>query len=472
MVGQVIALALQFAAGIMIARGLGVAGFGVYSGALAISMLFGTLSDGGVTGGLTREMTLASGVEAGQLLGTGLAIKLVTSLLAYLGLLATVFLLDLGAAIQALAAIMGLAYMLSYIGQTAFGILRARSQMGWEAALVAAQSAIFVIWAWINPEDPIWLAWGWVAAYGAGALIAPLAVVRGHVQPIWGLSRARARQIWRVGIPLYLSALLLLLYGRAPVYLLTARSSEVEVGTFNAAFGLTRNLQFIAQTLAAALGPALIQLAQTDADRLRAAYTFALRTILLIMLPIAVGATALSASLITTLFGPSYAGAAIALALCAWAQGCFAISFIAQMLLVARDDAGRWFQALLAGCAVSVILGAPLAQLLGATGVSISALATELLVMSLLLAATRAAIDRRKLASAALRIGASALGMGILVWWLPIPLWGSIPLGALAYGSLLLITRAVLPDEVRRMLLLLPLPQRVRAWASPHRNGT
>jgi hypothetical protein len=87
--------------------------------------------------------------------------------------------------------------------------------------------------------------------------------------------------------------------------------------------------------------------------------------------------------------------------------------------------------------------------------------------MLLLLTATRTAIDYWKLASAALRISASALGMGLFVLGLPLPIWAGIPLGALAYAGLLLLTRAVLPHEVRRMILLLPLPQRVRAWATP-----
>src|SRR5438128_275137 len=85
--GNAAGLGLQFVASIAVARGLGTAGFGVYSSALAFAMLFGMFSDGGVTGGLTRELVVADAATARRLLGAGLLIKAIASALSYAALI-------------------------------------------------------------------------------------------------------------------------------------------------------------------------------------------------------------------------------------------------------------------------------------------------------------------------------------------------------------------------------------------------
>lgn len=459
MAGNAAGLGLQFVASIAVARGLGAAGFGVYSSALAFAMLFGTLADGGVTGGLTRELVIAEGAEARRLLGAGLLIKALASALAYAALIGVALLAGFAGEQLAVVAVMGLAYLCSFVGQTAVGVARARGRMEVEASLLVLYSSVFCAWALLGPRSPLSFAWGWAAAYALFALAGMAVVSRYFVRPAWALHAAEARRIWRVGLPLGLAALLLLVYTRLPIYVLTVFSSPSQVGIFNAAFGLVRNLQVIAFTFSGALSPVFVQLAASDQARLRAAYTVALRTALLALLPVAVGGAALSGPLVIALFGPAFAASAPVLALGVWSLCFYTLSFVAQTLLVAQGRGARWFAALGAGVLVDGALALLLAPRIGAIGASYAAVAADVLILTLTLAWTRAQINAGKLLGALARIGASALGMALAAGLLrQSPIWLSLPASAATYLALLLATRAVLPAELARAVAALPIP--------------
>ena len=457
--GNVVGLGLQFVASILVARGLGTAGFGVYSSALAFAMLFGTLADGGVTGGLTRELVIADAPTAGRLLGAGLLIKVGASALAYGALLGMALLAGLAGEQFAVVAVMGAAYLCSFLGQTAIGVVRARGRMEVEAGLTVLYSALFAAWVLLAPRSPLMFAWGWVAAYAVFAFAGLGVVFWRFVRPVWNLDRAAMRRIWSVGLPLGLAALLLLVYTRLPIYVLTAFSSPSQVGIFNAAFGLVRNLQVVAFTFSGALGPVFVGLAAEDPERLRAAYTVALRTTLLLLLPVAIGGAVLGGPLVLALFGPAYSQSAVVLALGVWSLCFYTISFVGQTLLVAQGRGARWFAALSAGVALDGLLALLLTPRLGAVGASYAAIAADTLILALVLAWTRGAINVRKLLAALARIAVSGLGaalVGAALRWAPI--WASAPAFAAAYLALLLLTQALLPAELARAAAALPMP--------------
>jgi O-antigen/teichoic acid export membrane protein len=303
-----------------------------------------------------------------------------------------------------------------------------------------------------------------VAAYALFAIAGLGIVFRYFVRPAWALDGALARRIWSVGMPLGLAALLLLVYTRLPIYMLTAFSSPSQIGIFNAAYGLVRNLQIVAFTLSGALSPVFVQLATSDQERLRAAYTVALRTTLLLLLPAAAGGAVLNGSLMLTLFGPAYGPSAPVLALGVWSLCFYTVSFVAQTLLAAQGRSTRWFLALGIGVLVDALLALLLVPRLGAVGASYAAVAGDLLILTLVLAWTRSAINGRKLLAALARIGASAFGMALLVFPLRHgPIWISVPAAVIAYLALLLLLRAVMPSELARAAAVLPMPARLQS---------
>jgi O-antigen/teichoic acid export membrane protein len=465
LIGNTVGLGLQFIASIVVARGLGAAGFGVYSAALAFAIFFGTLADGGVSAGLARELPLANAANARRLLGGGLLIKIGASMLAYAALLGGALLAGFAGEQLMVVLVMGLAYLCSFLAQAAIAVVRAYGRMEIEAGLTALYSLVFLAWVLLAPHTPLSFAWGWVISYALYAAIGLGIVFWRFFRPAWRLDALLMRQLWRVSLPLGLAALLMLIYTRLPIYALTLLSTPGQVGLFNAAFGLVRNLQIIAITLNGALGPVFVQLAASDPLRLRAAYTVALRTTLLLFLPVAAGSALLSEPIVLLLFGASYRVSSPVLALSVWSLCFYTLTFVAQTLLVAQGRGVRWFVALGAGVLLDGALALLLVPRLGAIGASYAALAADMLILTLVLSWTLSLINIRKLVGALLRIGTSTLGMALIVWalrWLPI--WGSVPIGAGTYLLLLLLTGAVLPAELLRAAALLPLPAPLRTY--------
>ncbi len=461
--GNLVGLGLQLVASIVVARSLGVMGFGVYVTALAFATLFSTIADAGVTNGLARELAVAPELQGRRLLGAGLLIKSIGGLLIFAAALGAAVALGFRGEQLALVAVMLGAYLFSLLLQTVFAVARARGRMELESALVMLQGAIFLLWVLGAPKTPLSFGYGWLAAYSASAAVGMAVVTKKLVRPSWVLSWGLARQLWAVGLPLMFAAVLIQLYGRVGVYLLTALSTPHEAGLFGAAQGLTRNLQLIAFTLSAAAGPVFAQLAIEDAAKLRAAYTGTLRAALLIAAPIATGSVLLATPLMRAVFGEAFASAGPAFAIGSCALACFIVSYCAQALLTARVQAGRWLAALGIGTVVSVAVGALLVPSLGARGAADAALAADLLILALTMFWTRASIDLARLAAATGRVAVSAGGMGIMLLALQDrPLWLNIPVGAAVYALLCVLTRAVERAELSRAWAALPLPVRVR----------
>lgn len=465
MIGQGIGLSLQLVAMILVARNLGVEGFGLYSSALAFAMLFSTLADAGVTNGLARELAVADADRGRSLFGAGLLIKAGGGLLVYGGSLGAALLFGYSGAGLTLIAVMLAAYLASLLVQTVFGVARAFGRMEIESALTVGQSAIFLAWVLLATPTPVSYAWGWFCAYLTSALIGMAVVTRWLIRPRLFLTAGLVRQIWAVGLPLMVSAVLLLLYARLPIYLLTVFSTPREVGLFNAANGLLRNLQMLAFTLSAAAGPALARLSVDDPAALRGAYTLTLRTAFLLVAPIVAGVTVLDTVLVTTLFGPSFSAAAPIMALSAWSLAGFTLSYMGQALLTAQVRAGRWMLALALGAGASLLIGVPLTLAFGALGAMTATLVADLLILTSILAWTAVNLDRAQWRATILSGGLAAGSMALLLWFVRVwPIWLTIPLGAALYVVFILLFRAVRPREVGALLAAAPLPPRVRRW--------
>src|SRR5262249_41557398 len=159
---------------------------------------------------------------------------------------------------------MGVAYLCLFLGQAAVAVVRAYGRMEVEAGLIALYSLTFLLWVLLAPHTPLALAWGWVATYAIYTTAGLTVIYWRFLRPAWGVDTSLIREIGHIALPLGLAALLMLVYTRLPIYALTALSTPQQVGLFNAAFGLVRNLQVIAFTLNGALAPVFVQLAASD----------------------------------------------------------------------------------------------------------------------------------------------------------------------------------------------------------------
>lgn len=123
-------------------------------------------------------------------------------------------------------------------------------------------------------------------------------------------------------------------YSRSDIFLLTMFGTWTEVGVYSAAVRLVDIARTIPQAYSRALYPVLSRL-RTGADGFGRAARESLRNLLLTVVPLAMLMSALAGTIISTLYGPKLAAAAVSLAVLAWSIVPLAVAAVLAQILFA-----------------------------------------------------------------------------------------------------------------------------------------
>lgn len=192
------------------------------------------------------------------------------------------------------------------------------------AALVAGFGVIGVAWAAL------------AATIGSTALFAAL-LVRFFGWPGLRFDRAQAWTMLRAGFPLMLNALLLAVFFRFDVTIIKAYRLDAEYNAYAAAYKYVGLTQILPPIVINAIFPLFARQAIGDRQALRRAYTYTVRLLVLLALPLAAAVTVLRVPLIQ-LYGTEHvAVGAPALALLIWYLPLSYVNGVTQYLLIALD---------------------------------------------------------------------------------------------------------------------------------------
>jgi O-antigen/teichoic acid export membrane protein len=266
----------------------------------------------------------------------------------------------------------------------------------------------------------------------------------GHVRP-----RIGRRVIADIAqsLPLGAAAVAIAIYYSIDVVLLGAFRGQDEVAFYAAAYRVIMPILALASAVAAVAVPHLSFLTVTDegsADRAAVSLSGRLITA---AVPIAVGGALTAEPIIATLYGPAFAQAADPFRILIWSVVTVYANAAFAFLLLARRGDRRYLVTTLAGAALNVGLNLVVIPVAGMIGAAFTTMASEGLVLGLILWWTRDVslpAIRAALAAAAV----PTLVMVIAVW----PLRSSliaVPVGIVAYGLVAAAT-GVIP--LKRML--------------------
>jgi O-antigen/teichoic acid export membrane protein len=161
---------------------------------------------------------------------------------------------------------------------------------------------------------------GWVFAsmLGAALLLRSRRTLRnrpGVEDDEKGLS-ADIQTMMRYGVPLYVGALITLLYIQYQNIVLAFFSSNAEIGNYRAAVNFGALIAILATPVATALFPAFSKLdLQTKKEELQRMFDYSVKYTTLLIVPVAIMVAALSRDLVRALFGSAYSSAALYLAM-------------------------------------------------------------------------------------------------------------------------------------------------------------
>ncbi|MFC2015647.1 flippase [Chloroflexota bacterium] len=473
MLGNVFSRACFLVVGIAAARYLGAELFGVYSFAMFFSFLFATLSDGGLTVIMTREIARDS-ERAETYLGNILFIKLALVLFSLALLSVTVAFMDLSdLKLQAVYLAVG-ANLIYFYGMSAIGVFRAfeRMENEWVVLVLQGLSLLLLVLAAIFLDAGLLVILGAVlASYSLMTAAAWFLVGNRFVRPQLRFDASLCNYLAREAAPVGISLVLFMSYNRIGTIALEVLRDSSQVGLYNAAFSLTRNLAVVPMAFAGAILPTLSQLAVCGKGGLPQTYARAFKLMLIITLPLAVGGALLAEPIVQLIYGAEFTGAGIALQIVIWSLLFLSLSLVTRTVLEASNRQVSWTYALAAGVVVSLVLNVALIPRLGILGSSVALLAADIVIFGLAFYAVsrHLTLPVTAMTTAGLKVLASGVLMGIVVYLLGgVNIFLLVFIGAAVYGFSLLLFRALGPEELTLIKGALRPWKRFRRHAGPN----
>jgi len=373
------------------ARALGTAGFGRFSYAGNLAVLFAFGSDLGLTTWTTRALA-RSPERSGPVLGTGLRLRLGASGIVMLALVAVALFVDDAALAAALLAL-GVAALARGLCDHARAVFRAHERLGDESkvnvaiGLLATGGGIVGLLAGAGSIAA--LALGIMAGSFAGAIYG-LALLGRNYGPWAGPADwTLARRMLREASPFWLAGAFTLVYARADVIVLKWLSSDGEVGAYRAAGQIVEVARQLPVLLMTATFPQLARAFQESPGAL-ARVERALTSLLVVGGVVVAGVLGLAADPIVPLvFGPQFARTVPALRVLALALPLQYLNCGVLHFFVARDRGGLNMAFAAAMVAVNGTANLVFDRRFGAVGSSIATVATEAALLACCLYALR-----------------------------------------------------------------------------------
>jgi O-antigen/teichoic acid export membrane protein len=444
---------------IVMARELGDAGFGVFTFGLSLVTVVTTLGGFGQDIVLTREVVRDRSRLAGYWANT-VALKLVLVLPALA--LAVVVLWALGTKPETLVVVilLGLAVIAELLMNTGFATFQSYERLGFVPVVLIPQrffTAIVGIVALLLGAGVVAVA----AIYLLGSVLALLLAFGLQfarvARPPLEVDVGRWRGLMRAAAPVGLFTVFAVTLFRVDTTMLAAFEPKDVVGEYGVAYRLLESTLFLSWGVGAAIYPVLARLQRTSEPPLALVFSRALKLVVALTLPLAVGAAVLADPLVRVLYGPDYDQAARAVALLAPTIALYPVAYLSGNLLLAQDRQGaltKVYAVITAENIAANLVLIPWLSLYGAAlGTSISQILLTAWLVVLALRTAGTLPWPRVLAGPALASGVAALAMAALSDRLAL----ALAAGAAAYlGFLLAFELRVYPDDgraLRRMLL-------------------
>ncbi|MDP8922942.1 MAG: oligosaccharide flippase family protein, partial [Chloroflexota bacterium] len=455
-------------------------GVGAYTFAGVLVGYLDTLVGFGLVTLITREVARDHAL-AGRYLGSTLVVRLglwlgsaaITALL--VGPLAGALDIDGPLALTLWLLVLGL--LPGIVSSTVSALFLAHEQMEYPAVVTVATTLLKVALG----LGALLAGWGYVGLAGVSVainLVTMLVLVGLYARTI-GLPapvvdlRFGVRAL-DVAFPLMINSFLNALFFKVDAILLKPLAGDLALGWYSTAYKFIDGLQVIPSSFVLAVFPLLSRHAHGDPARLAAVVTTALKVLLVLAFPIAVGTTILADSIILLFAGAGYLPqSSTALQVLIWYLPLSFVNGLTQYVLIALNRTRTITLGFAVGLAFNLTANLLLIPRYGYLGASAVTIASEAVLLVPFWWVMRRELSSLNLVGVAWRPAIAALVMAGPVWLASG--WSSmlaIPVGGLVYGAILLALGTFDAEERRAVLGLLsrrtpPIDAAVPAAATP-----
>lgn len=313
--GYLLGAGLLFVVVVVIARYLGVEGFGHYSFVMAVAGIFQLLADMGVRNIVIRDLAVAPELVRDRL-AVARTLLVILSLLSLLGIAAVAWAIDVPLEVRQSMLLAGVAVMTTFYALGYSAVLRAFEHMDQDILGFVVHKALLLGLVWGVSRTT----WGLRGVFVATA-VANLGLYlyyRTLVSRRHGVTRlsrdlAAAWALMAESFPLGLAEVIRRLAWQVDRLVLTALAGPVAVGLFSTAYKFLEAAKPLADNLTLPLFPLLSRLARESRTAAFDTYARGLRIFYALAVPAAVVLGVLAERIVTVLFGAAYRPAATAL---------------------------------------------------------------------------------------------------------------------------------------------------------------
>ena len=460
---------LAFLFNVFIVRRLGDVHFGKYAAVVAYIQMFAIFSDLGMAPYALREIA-RDRKSIYWLLPNLVTLRLILSSLVVAGVTTGVYLLGKDPSFVLGVFIAGCSlFIYSFQGPLDTTL------MAWERLDLSAKYTL------VN-QLVFWTVGALLLLAGGGYIGLLMAMLLGVTSVALLSGRTVAREVkfgdlkvdwrrWRplllAGLPFGVSGISFVLESNFDIAFMSFALTDAVVGWYAVAYTLAVVMMPVAQSVCQSMYPTLVREHALGVNPIGPVIAKTLKYLLLLALPVAVGGTLVSDKLIRLLYTDQFAVSGLIFALLIWDLPAFFITELTGptcLVLGLEKEVARvnMFNAI-----IHVALDIVLIPTLGVMGAAIAEVGARWLRVALhwrLLGTDRLTGGRWL---PLIRVILSALSMGAVVFLLrDMHLFIMVGVGALAYLVLILVTRAVEPQEIRQILRMIsrrgsPVPQTV-----------
>lgn len=455
---QVSIKVLSFAFSVLVIRHLGAQAFGQYSAVLAFGAVFVFLADLGLSPFAVREIARSrdrvDGLDViAQLYGNVLLLRLILSIVAAVVIIGSALLTGRPMVMVGAIALGTLGLLLYGIQGTSEAVLSGLERLDLSAGAKIASQIVFVG----AGAALLWFGFGYyglIAANLAGAAVMTWicwgAVQRLDVRPTKPFASSWP-SLLRASMPFGVGAFVLGLSYNFDSILLSILRGDKETGYYNVAYNLIFSVVVLSNVLNTSLYPSLARREDGQNGNSSEIYQRALRYLMVLSLPLAVGIWAVADQLVPVLYTPSYTMAVPALQILAWVIPLmFASEFLGYVGLVkGKEAANVWVAVVSTG--TNVMLNLMLIPRFGFIAAAIVTLITEAVLVAQYLWILRSVLRDLDWGRTFLGplVAALAMGMAIRALFIGLALPIDVAFAAFIYVALLVTFRVIGQDEVR-----------------------
>ena len=449
LIGTIVQKAANLGLVAVLARELGVDGFGVYLFALSYGLIFEILSDFGLDWVITRELNVCPPADRGRVVGSAIVAKTAAIAVTVVIALGVAFVYEDDLRAGALIASVGL---LAGIPGT-FGVaLKARVDnlrpvlITTLSAVLGAATVLVAQRRGVGPVGLVTIQVGFRLASSAVALPLMRRRLAYHLSYDW----AESRRLIRASAPLAVSIVAAVIFFRVDQLLLAGLSQLRDVGSYGASLRLVDGINVVPIAISTVFLPTLSHLRGRDDNRSDRLAARGVKYLAAIILPLAALATVFGDAILRVAFGSEFQDSGEVLAVLLWAHFFGAVWLLGRPALVAHDRLGYLAVLSILGAAINVALNVTLIPSHGATGAAVASLVSYAVPYGV--GAFFGAVRRpfvAPLGGAARPLAASAIVLAAL-WFVPEDeLVAGLAVFAVATPLALALTRTVSVSEIR-----------------------